>query len=136
MTPQEESEAGMIFNTDGWFSASGAFAEAVWRPHPRLRLIPGARFDLYDERHGSASVTRSSVDPRLLARLRLGEGAVSVKGVLGRYHQPPRLLVSVPGVESSSLALGLLASTQASVGVEARLGPRVQSLRRGHGGTQ
>jgi hypothetical protein len=41
--------------------------------------------------------------------------------VVGRYHQPPRLFVPVPGLEASSLQLGLLASTQYSAGVEATL---------------
>jgi hypothetical protein len=118
-------QAMRLFNQDGWFSASGAFAELVWKPTPRLRLIPGLRADLYDERHGGSSVTRSSADPRLLGRLRLGgdetAGGVWLKGVIGRYHQPPRLFVPVPGVDASSLELGLLASTQVSLGAEARL---------------
>jgi TonB family protein len=126
-TAAEENEVDMVFNKDGWFTASGAFAEVVLRPHPRLRLIPGVRGDLYDERHGSASVTKTSVDPRMLARLRLGgEGsALWLKGVFGRYHQPPRLFVPVPGVDASSLELGLLASTQAALGLEAPLGRAV-----------
>src|SRR5207237_1427586 len=102
----------------------GLFAEAIWKPTERLRLIPGVRGDLYDERHSSASVTQASVDPRLLARYHLIEreaGGVWLKGVVGRYHQPPRISVPVPGLDASSLELGLLASTQYSVGAEASL---------------
>jgi TonB family protein len=124
LSPQS-GQVMRLFNQDGWFSASGVYAQAVWKPWPRLRLIPGVRADLYDERHGSTSVTQSSLDPRLLARLRVGggesTGGVWLKGVIGRYHQPPRLFVPVPGLDASSLELGLLASTQASLGAEARL---------------
>lgn len=123
----EQMQASRLFSKDGWFSTTAAFAEAVWKPTPRLRLIPGVRGDIYDERHPDASVTRASVDPRFLARYRLtDDGGVWIKGVLGRYHQPPRLFVPVPGLDASSLDLGLLASTQASLGTEARLGANTE----------
>ena len=113
-----------VFNPSGFFSQSGAFAEMAWKPTPRLRVLPGVRGDLYDERQGSTSVTQKSLDPRLLARYRLTDpehGSVFVKGVIGRYHQPPRLFFPIPGLDASSLNLGLLASTQYSVGAEAKL---------------
>ena len=80
-------DLSMILNQDGIFTASAAFAETVWKPTARLRLIPGLRADLYDERHGDSSVTKSSWDPRLLARYHLTDadrGNVWLKGVLGR----------------------------------------------------
>ena len=116
----------MIFNPSGFYSETGAFAEAVWNPTENLRIIPGVRADVYDERlDGGGGVTKWSIDPRLLARYHLSGvagGAVWLKGVIGRYHQPPRLFVSIPGLDTSALSLGLLASTQYSVGAEAKLG--------------
>ena len=114
-----------IFNPNGFYSASGAFAEAVLKPTANLRIIPGVRADVYDERIQPSGVTKWSVDPRLLARYHLTDAAhgnVWLKGVIGRYHQPPRLFIPIPGVDESSLQLGLLASTQYSVGAEAKLG--------------
>ncbi len=122
---KNQTDAAQLFNQNGFFSASGVFAETVLRVSPRLRLIPGLRADLYDERHSSsASVSQWNLDPRFLARYRLSdsERGIWLKGVIGRYHQPPRLFVPIPGVDASSLNLGLLASTQYSVGAEARLG--------------
>jgi TonB family protein len=119
-------DLSMIFNQDGLFTQSGAYAEAVIKPGQALRLIPGLRADLYDEHHPGADVSQVGIDPRLLARYRLS-AALTLKGVIGRYHQPPRLFVPLPGVDESSLRLGLLASTQYSVGAEARLGPRAEA---------
>jgi TonB family protein len=123
------SAAGIV-NQSGFFSTSGAFIEAVVKATDSFTLIPGVRGDLYDERRKPSSVTQWSVDPRLLARWRLTEadfGGTTLKGVVGRYHQPPRLFVPVPGLDASSLELGLLASTQYSVGVETKLGPGLES---------
>ncbi len=117
-------DVGRIFNQDGLFSTSGLYVELVYKPTERLRLIPGLRGDLYDERHSSSHVTQTSLDPRLLARYRLVDhrlGGLWLKGVVGRYHQPPRIFVPVPGLDSSSLDLGLLASTQYSVGIETQV---------------
>ena len=114
-----------LFNRDGFYSASGAFVEGVLKPTERLRLIPGLRMDVYDERQKPTSVTKWGFDPRLLVRYHLSDvehGSVWLKGVVGRYHQPPRLFIPIPGLDESSLNLGLLASTQYSVGAEAKLG--------------
>ena len=129
-----QSQAAMdvanLFNPNGFYTQTGAFVQAIVTPAPRLRVIPGVRADLYDERlDGGGGVTQTSVDPRLLARYHLtdaGRGDVWVKGVVGRYHQPPRLFIPVPGLEASSLNLGLLASTQYSVGAEAALARAIE----------
>ncbi|MFN7134889.1 MAG: TonB-dependent receptor plug domain-containing protein, partial [Myxococcales bacterium] len=109
----------------GWLSVGGAFTELVLKPSERLRLIPGLRADLYN--HGST--TQWNLDPRLIARWRVYDGEVGgtwLKAVAGRYHQPPRFFVPVPGAEQSALGLGLLSSTQLSVGAETRLAPGVE----------
>ncbi len=50
-----------------------------------LRLIPGLRFDGYL----LAGKTRTSLDPRLVARLGLGKRWIA-KGYVGLFHQPPQ----------------------------------------------
>jgi TonB family protein len=125
-TSTNAMNAAMLFNPNGFYSESGAYLQAVLTPQPRLRIIPGVRADVYDERlDAGGGVTQWSVDPRLLARYHLsdaGQGNVWLKGVVGRYHQPPRLFLPLPGLDTSSLQLGLLASTQYSVGAEATFG--------------
>ncbi|HEY0707673.1 MAG TPA: TonB family protein, partial [Polyangia bacterium] len=75
---------------DGLFTVSSVYSDVVIKAGERLRLIPGVRGDLYDERRtrmgAYRSTTRSSVDPRLMARLRMHESAW-LKAVVGRYHQ-------------------------------------------------
>jgi hypothetical protein len=125
-TTQVAMNVANLFNPNGFYTETGAFAQATLTFQSRLRIIPGVRADIYDERlDAGGGVTQTSVDPRLLARYRLTDaahGSVWLKGVVGRYHQPPRLFVPVPGLDASSLSLGLLASTQYSVGAEATLG--------------
>lgn len=58
------------------------FAEAIWKPHPRLKLVPGVRAD-YDARMNDAWV-----DPRFAAFVQVAE-ATTVMGAVGRFHQPP-----------------------------------------------
>jgi outer membrane receptor protein involved in Fe transport len=125
LPPDVDPNLIKVINETGTYSASSLYLQAVFRPTPRLRFIPGLRFDLYDERRISKTVTKAAFDPRLLARFRLSD-AFTLKGVVGRYHQPPRIFVPIPGIDSSSLELGLLASTQYSVGVEARLTPQAE----------
>ena len=120
------STLSTLENPDGTLTTAGVFVEAVLRPTPQLSVIPGVRADLYHETGQAQSVDQSSIDPRLMARYKISDaelGGTTLKGVVGRYHQPPRLFVPVPGLEQSSLDLGLLASTQTSVGAETRLGP-------------
>lgn len=117
--------AAAITNPSGTLTTFSIYAQAVWQPWERLKLIPGVRADTYEQHRKPQNVTQSDVDPRLQVRLMLSDaelGGVTLKGVVGRYHQPPRLFVPVPGIDESSLDLGLLASTQTSVGAETRLG--------------
>jgi TonB family protein len=123
------NNVSMFFNPDGFYSATGALAQGVFRIGDRLKVIPGARGDVYDERQTSSSITQWSFDPRLLARYKLTgpeHRSIYLKGVVGRYHQPPRLFLPIPGLDVSSLQLGLLASTQYSVGAEATLAKTIE----------
>ena len=119
------STLNTLENPDGTLTTAGVFVEAVLRPAPKLSVIPGVRADLYHETGTPQTVNQTSLDPRLMARYQLTDaefGGTTIKGVVGRFHQPPRLFVPVPGLEQSSLDLGLLASTQTSVGAETKLG--------------
>ena len=62
------------------------FAELVWKPHPRLKLVPGIRAD-YDRRMNDLWV-----DPRFAAFWNLSPsplGGTTLKAAVGRFHQPP-----------------------------------------------
>ena len=59
----------------------------------------------------------AAVSEERLDHLRdLDVGGVWLKGVVGRYHQPPRLFIPVPGVDASSLSECLLCSAVESPG--------------------
>lgn len=100
----------------------GAFLELPWKPIESLRVVPGLRADLYT----LGETRQSSLDPRLTLRFKPSESfGLELKAMVGRYHQPPRLFLPLPGVEQSALDLGLLAATQAGAGFELALGPGV-----------
>jgi hypothetical protein len=81
---------------------------------------------------------RTAVDPRLTVRRVLArrdledvppdsdDSAVWLKGSAGIYHQPPRCVRPLPGLDQMPLSYGLLRSFQTSLGVEAPLGHRIQ----------
>lgn len=122
--PSSTDDVGRVVQ-EGTLTIGSAWLEGVWKPLPGLLVVPGARVDGYAQKPSS----KSSVDPRLLARWHLGEtpaGDTWLKGVVGVYHQPPRLPVALPGLDQSALDLGLLQSVQSSVGVEVRLAPGVE----------
>ncbi len=58
------------------------FAEAVWRPLPKLKLVPGVRVD-YD-----FTMKDAWVDPRVAAFVELLP-STSLKAAAGLFHQPP-----------------------------------------------
>jgi TonB family protein len=114
------------------YSQSG-YLEALWRPTPRLLLRPGVRGDVYEDE----TATKGSFDPRLTARYRLLERdmpevaagsddrAVFLKASAGIYHQPPRFVLPLPGLDIMPLKYGLLRSYQTSLGAEAPLREKV-----------
>ena len=111
-----------------------AYLEAIWRPAPAVLIRPGVRADVYED----TTATRSAVDPRLTVRYKLHErdlpevppgsddSAVWLKGSAGIYHQPPRFVVPLPGLDLMPLKYGLLRSYQTSLGTEIPLAERFQ----------
>lgn len=118
-------DVGGVLLESGLLTVGGAFTELVLTPIESLRIIPGVRADLYNHK----GTTQWNVDPRLTVRYRVYDGEVGgtwLKGMVGRYHQPPRFFVPMPGADTSSLSLGLLESTQVSIGAETRIAPGIE----------
>jgi hypothetical protein len=113
-------------------TVGSAFVEALWRPTPRWLVRPGVRGDLYYDNTAS----RNAVDPRLTVRYRLltrdlpdvsptsDDSAVFLKAAVGLYHQPPRFVLPLPGLDTMPLKYGLLRALQTSLGAEVPLGAR------------
>lgn len=113
------------------YGVGGVFAETLWRPTGRLLVRPGVRFEVYRD----SSSTEPAFDPRLSARYRLSgadridsdardEDELWVKGSVGLYHQPPRFVIPLPGLDQLPLKNGLLAAVHNIAGVEVPLGDR------------
>jgi Gram-negative bacterial TonB protein C-terminal/TonB dependent receptor/TonB-dependent Receptor Plug Domain len=108
----------------------GAYFEAIWRPTPNWLIRPGIRGDVYSDN----TATKPAFDPRLTVRYKLGErdlpdlkpgsddAAIWLKGSIGIYHQPPRFVLPLPGLDIMPLKYGLLEATQSSLGAEVPLG--------------
>lgn len=97
------------------FVAPALYGELSWRVGP-LTLIPGLRADLlaYD-----SGYTATAIDPRIAARVRIGDGA-ALKASYGRYSAFPTLR-EVSGRADGNPELGPQQSLQASVGWEQQL---------------
>jgi hypothetical protein len=110
----------------------GAHADVVWRVTPRVEIVPGVRFDVFDgSRANGPSGARAStivpaVDPRLSTRVTIAPW-LSWLSSFGLTHQypvlrvggVPALLVSVPGFPTGDSQLQTAA--QASQGLELTL---------------
>jgi len=106
-----------------------AFAEGIWRPTPDYLIRPGLRGDVYTD----STATKPALDPRLTVRRKLvtrelpdvkpdsDDSAIWLKGSAGIYHQPPRFVVPLPGLDEMPLKYGLVKSYQTSLGVEVPL---------------
>jgi TonB family protein len=106
-----------------------AFVESIYRPTPAWLVRPGVRADWYHDKTAS----QSGVDPRLTVRYKLGhrdlpdvaptsdDSAIWLKGAAGVYHQPPRFVLPLPGLDMMPLKYGLLRSFQTSLGAEVPL---------------
>ncbi len=106
----------------------GARADVVWRLAPRVEVVPGFRADVFTSRRLSgaaraaqqAPVSALGLDPRLALRVGLWSGGTMVS-TFGVSHQPPSLVVPVPGAGLATLSDGLQTSVQASQGLEVAL---------------
>ncbi len=108
---------------------ASALAETLWRPTSRWLIRPGVRADVYYDK----STTKAAADPRLTVRYKLttrdlagvpvdsDDSAVWLKAAVGIYHQPPRFILPLPGLDTMPLKYGLLQSIQSSLGVEVPL---------------
>jgi TonB family protein len=111
------------------FDTGSAYLEAVWRPTPRVLIRPGLRADAYTD----GDTNKSAADPRLTLRYRMfdralagvapgsDDSAVWLKASAGIYHQPPRFVLPLPGLDMLPLKYGLLQSYQTSLGAEVPL---------------
>ncbi len=130
-------EAGSLASITADLSTSrtlSAYVEAIWRPTPQWLIRPGVRADDYHDH----TATKEGFDPRLTVRYKLGErdlpdvvpgsddAAVWLKGSTGLYHQPPRFVLPLPGLDEMPLKYGLLGAVQNSLGTEVPLGARFQ----------
>ena len=103
-----------------------ALVETLWRPTSRWLIRPGVRTDVYYDK----DTTKTGVDPRLTVRYKLiarelagvpvdsDDSAVWLKAAVGLYHQPPRFVLPLPGLDTMPLKYGLLQSIQTSLGAE------------------
>lgn len=87
------------------------FAQAIWTPTPRTKVIPGIRAD-YDYELG-----RAWVDPRLAAFQGLSD-RTTLKAAVGLYHQPPDYRFGLTTPKLGNPKLGPEGAEQYMVGVE------------------
>jgi TonB family protein len=118
----------------GKFYGESSYLEAIWRPTPSMLVRPGVRADLYQDN----TADKSDVDPRLTVRYKLfdrdlpdlprgsDDSAVWLKASAGIYHQPPRFVLPLPGLDLMPLKYGLLRSYQTSLGAEMPLWEKIQ----------
>jgi TonB family protein len=110
----------------------GAYGDVIWKASPRVDVVPGLRADLFTSRLapgvvpsssstlGGATVNDSATiapEPRLATRVQ-ATPKVTWVSTFGVAHQPPSLLVPIPGLTLGSLASGLQTSLQTSQGAE------------------
>jgi hypothetical protein len=111
--------------------SGAAYADVVWRPAPRLEVVPGVRAGIFESGRSSAATggertTVPAVDPRLSARVSLAP-KIALISTVGISHQYPALrvgpvpglLLSIPGFPSGDAELQR--AVQASQGVEVLL---------------
>ena len=102
----------------------GGFVALPWTVVDDFILTLSARSDYYT----NGTITQHSYDPRLTWRWRVHKGEngdVWLKGGIGRYHQPPRWVVPLPGLDNLGLSEGLLGSYQSTLGAELPIAPAI-----------
>jgi TonB family protein len=116
----------------GTFYVASSYLETIWRPVPVWLVRPGVRADVYAD----STATKAAADPRLTLRYRLFERNLPeepsadargfwLKGSAGIYHQPPRFVLPLPGLDLMPLKYGLLRSYQTSLGADIPLREKI-----------
>lgn len=114
--------------------AMGVWLDFIYKPHPRVEIVPGARFDYFGSAQDTNAVSQATgnvlfagggtgvpaFDPRLATRVRIHPRVVSVEQV-AITHQPPSFIVPVPGLSIGSLKTGLQSAYTLSQGFEIEL---------------
>jgi hypothetical protein len=98
---------------DGYVFQPGAWVEAVVKPRPGTKIVPGLRYDY------TGILGFSTLDPRLCAFQRLSE-ATTLKAALGMYQQPPDHNLGQWTAALGNPELGPERSVQAMLGAEHR----------------
>jgi TonB family protein len=104
-------EDGFAFTPKRNDFTAGLYADVVWDVAPRVRIVPGVRFDLFV----SGSEMALGFDPRLTAEYQLSKKVKVVHG-LALVHQAPSFIAPVPGFKPS-LEGGLQTAVQHSASV-------------------
>jgi len=122
------------------FYIATALTEALWRPSSDWLIRPGIRGDIYAD----GETTKGAIDPRLTVRYKLAhrdlkdvppdsdDSSIWLKGATGIYHQPPRFVLPLPGLDMMPIRYGLLRSFQTSLGVEVPLENRFELTTEGY----
>ena len=134
LSPMGMDPSAVLTGGVNYQANAAALTEALWRPTPKWLIRPGVRADVWSDN----DKTKSAVDPRLTIRYQLAnrdlpdvppdsdDSKVWLKGSLGIYHQPPRFVLPIPGLDIMPLKYGLLRSYQSSLGVEVPLTDRFE----------
>ncbi len=96
-----------------------AYAAVDWQPAPGIHLIPGIRADLFT----GEGLDELTFDPRFVARADVGD-ALTLKGGVGLFHQPPEAFQVAQGLGNTDLAVPQ--AVHWSAGAEARLGEAME----------
>lgn len=112
----------------------GSYGDVLWKASRRVELVPGMRLDVFTSRLApgasstgpslpgttSSGTAQLAPEPRLAVRV-AATPRVTWISTFGVAHQPPSLLVPIPGLTLGSLATGLQTALQTSEGVELEL---------------
>ncbi len=104
----------------GYFSAPAGFAELEWTPSKRAKMLFGGRVDYFN------LTNRWDISPRFNARydLHTGPQRTTVKGGVGLFYEPPRIIQSIhpfgtPDLDSNR-------SVHSSLGIEQEITKEVE----------
>jgi TonB family protein len=132
-----EGEGNFTLSEPGDITQVAVYSATQWTPTPDWLIYPGLRLNWQSDQ----TDTQVNFDPRFTVRYRLKKGntgtgnnqqvtetlnndelngEIWLKGGIGRYHQPPRFLLPIPGLDQLALEYGLLSAIQSTLGTEIR----------------